>query len=219
MSADMKVEFWNIEDIKPYPGNAKIHEQSQVQSLANLIEKHGWTQPIVVDKDGVIIAGHGRRLAALHLNRDKVPVVVRRDLSKDQADALRLADNKIASQLYDVNLIQQELTRLAENDFDLSDMGFDEKELEFLTKDLGDIDMLSMVDDITEAVETQKRENVQKAEELDETAAPVGDAFGFKRVNVAQSRRIRQFMIQIENDTGKRGAEALMVFLDNIGVK
>lgn len=218
MSADLKIELWPINDLKPYEGNAKIHDHTQIETLARLIDVHGWTQPIVVDRDGVIIAGHGRRLAAIHLGRKTVPVVVRRDLTKDQADALRLADNRISSQLYDTDMIQKELARLAETDMDLSNLGFDEKELEFLTSDLGEINVDSMVDDINEAVETQKSENAQKVQELDEKVAPLADAFGFRHANVAQTRRIRQFMIKIENETGKRGIEALMVFLDNHGI-
>ena len=83
------IEIWDIKDLVPYEMNAKKHPQDQVEKLATAITKFGWTQPIVVWNNGEIIAGHGRRLAALHLGMKKVPVVVRSDLSKVEADALQ----------------------------------------------------------------------------------------------------------------------------------
>lgn len=219
MTNEIKVEIWSIDQLQTYKNNAKIHSDEQVATLAALIDKHGWTQPIVVDKDGVIIAGHGRRLAAIKLGRTKVPVVVRRDLSKAEANALRLADNRVASTSYDSSLIQMELADLAlDESIDLDILGFDTKELDFLTADLAGMDEGAFVADVGEAVEQQKTENTQKAAEVDAGAAGLGDAFGFKKVTVAQSRRIRAFMQECESDTGKKGADALMTFLDTIGI-
>jgi len=213
------IELWEISRLKPYENNAKKHPPEQIKTLANLIAKHGWTAPIVVDKDGVIIAGHGRRLASIELGLEKVPVVVRRDLTKAQADALRLADNKAASTSYDVEMLQSELAALAETDIDIRSLGFEDKELEFLTADLEEMDDSFFVDDIQDAVEEKKTENDETAKRLDETAAPLADAFGFRRLSVAQSRRVRSFMNRIEGETGKSGPEALMAFLDSFGVE
>lgn len=207
------VELWDIERLVPYEQNAKKHPADQIKKLATAIKAYGWTQPIVVDADGVIIAGHGRRLAALELGLKKVPVVCRKDLSKAEADALRLADNRVASTEYDTSLLQEELARLASEDIDLSSMGFDEKELTFLTADLGEFNDDVFIDDIGAAVEEQKAQNTQKAAEVDSSAAPVADALGFKRVTVAQSREIRELMGRAETRTGQKGADALLAVL------
>lgn len=211
------IEIWSVEDLVPYEANAKAHPADQVLKLANAITKFGWTQPIVVWKNGEIIAGHGRRLAALHLGLSKVPVIVRRDLSKAEADALRLSDNRVTSTDYDQAAIQTELRRLAVelegSSIDLLDLGFDAKEIDFSMADLGDISDDFFVEDISGAVETQKEENTRAIETTDDTAAPVTDALGFKRVTIAQSRQIRGLMGKAETLTGKTGVDALIDIL------
>ncbi|SER26465.1 ParB-like nuclease domain-containing protein [Faunimonas pinastri] len=216
-SDKISVELLPLESLKPYAGNAKIHSPEQVEKLAKAIQGLGWSQPIVVDRDYVIIAGHGRRLAALKLGLKKVPVVVRNDLSKEQANALRLADNRVASTDYDMKLINDELSELLKNGFDMDLTGFDLKEIEFAADDIGDLDLGAFVDDISAAVETQKTENAKKVGEIDESAAPIGDAFGFKRVTILQSRRIRAFMTKLEAETGKKGADAFLEHLNSAG--
>jgi len=80
--------------LKPYFRNAKKHSRAQVTSLANAIRRVGFDQPIVVDKDMVIIKGHGRQLAAIDCGLTLVPVVVRNDLTEMQVMAARIADNE-----------------------------------------------------------------------------------------------------------------------------
>lgn len=210
------IEIWDIDRLVPYAANAKKHPPEQIAKLARAIEKFGWTQPIVVWTNGEIIAGHGRRLAALELGLKKVPVVVRSDLSKPEADALRLADNRVSSTDYDQASIQAELRRLSDelmsSDIELGDLGFDQKELDFSLADLGDMSMDSFVDDVSTAVEEQQKQNESSIQQTDDTAAPVTDALGFKRVTIAQSREIREVMGKIETITGKSGAEALIEF-------
>jgi ParB-like chromosome segregation protein Spo0J len=207
------VEIKDITWLKPYAANAKKHPPEQIKKLAAAITKFGWTQPIIAWTDGSIIAGHGRRLAALELGLEVVPVVVRSDLSKVQADALRLADNRVTSTEYDMAAIQTELQAISDQldgSFSMEDMGFDEKELEFSLGDLSTMDTSFFADDIGAAVEEQKRANAEKVKETDDTAAPVGDALGFKRVTVAQSRQLRDLMNGIETKTGKKGVDALI---------
>ena len=210
------VEIWKVSDLVPYEANAKKHPEEQVIKLANLISKFGWTQPIIVWKNGEIIAGHGRRMAALHLKLEKVPVIVRGDLTKAEADALRLADNRVTSTDYDQELIGDELRRLNEalgldgEDISLTDLGFDEKEIDFTLSDMSEIDDSFFVDDVSSAVEDQKSANENAAEDIDETAAPVGDALGFKRITVVQSREIRSLMGKVEAALEKEGPDALI---------
>jgi ParB-like chromosome segregation protein Spo0J len=213
-----KIEIWSIDQVVPYTKNAKKHDDEQVATLAKLIETNGWTQPIVVDRDGVIIAGHGRRLAAIKLGRLKVPVIQRSDLTPAQANALRLSDNRVTSTAYHMDLLQDELIELsASGEIDMEHLGFSGKELSFLSvDDLAAVNLDSFIDDVGAAVENQKAENAKKAAETDGDKSAIGDAFGFKKVTVAQSRRIKSFMSQIEAETGEQGAEALMVFFDSI---
>lgn len=212
-----KIEVWEVSKLIPYEANAKKHPPEQIEKLATAISKFGWTQPIVVWANGEIIAGHGRRLAAIHLGLARVPVIVRRDLTRAEADALRLADNRVTSTDYDQELIQVELQRLSDElgslDIDLTDLGFDQKEIDFTISDLGEIDASLFVEDVVEAVEKQKVENEKKVEATDEIAAPVVDALGFKRVTIAESRLIRDAMLKIETKTGKKGAEAFVEFM------
>lgn len=215
----LKVEMWEIDKIVPYAKNAKQHPPSQVNALAKSLREHGFSQPIVVDADGVIIAGHGRRLASIANGWARVPVICRRDLSKEQAMALRLADNKLASDLYDTELLQSELSALNELGFDMDLTGFSGKELDFLTTDLGSFDDDAFVEDISTAVEKQKEENAEKAAEIDASDVPVAKAFGFTKISVAESRRIRSFMTRIETETSRKGIDALMHFLTEFGVE
>lgn len=210
INTDLAVELTEVDKIIPYEKNAKKHSEAQIEVLAGLIRKNGWTQPIVVDSDGEIIAGHGRRLAAVKLGLKKVPVIWRRDLSKAEANALRLADNRVASTDYDTALLQEELMSLEEAGIAVEELGFSEQELSFLTGDLTEMDEDVFVDDVSEAVEQQKEENKSKTEEIDKSQAPLGDAMGFKRVSVEQSRKIREFMTKVEQQTGLKGAEAFL---------
>ncbi|OCP21918.1 MULTISPECIES: ParB/Srx family N-terminal domain-containing protein [unclassified Ensifer] len=205
-----------VADLKPYENNAKKHSDDQVEKLSALINKYGWTSPIVTDGDLVIIAGHGRRLAALNLGLEKVPVIVRDDLSKDEANALRLADNRVASTDYDLELEQAELALLAEVEgIDLSILGYSEHELNFATSDLLEMEDTIFVEDVGAAVEKQKSENEAKTSEVDDVAAPVADALGFKRVTIAESRTIRDLMSRMEKSTGLKGPDALITFISD----
>lgn len=209
-----KVELWEVERLVPFEKNAKIHTDEQVDTLVGLIKRYGFTQPIVVDADGVIIAGHGRRLAARKMGLKKVPVIVRSDLTKAEADALRLADNQAASTQYDTELVQEELARLNDLDVDLSALGYDEKELEFLTADLEEFDDDAFVDDIAGGVAEQEEENERKTKEFDAEQVPVGKVLGFSRVSRDQARALQAHMDAATAETGKEGVEALLAWLD-----
>jgi hypothetical protein len=217
MSKRIELELWEVERLIPYAKNAKKHSKDQVVTLAGLIQKYGFTQPILVDAKGSIVAGHGRRLAAIHLKLAKVPVRVLYGYTREEVDALRMADNRVASTDYDTNLLAEELARLAELDFDLSGLGFNDQELDFLKgASTETIDDSLFIDDVGDAVETQKKENADKQEETDTAAAPVADALGFKRVTVAQSRKIRSFISALEATHEKTGVEALLAHINEV---
>lgn len=113
------------DELIPYPNNAKIHPPEQIDRLANGIKAFGWTQPIVVDKNNVVVIGHGRLLAAKQLMLDKVPVVRRDDLSEEEINACRLEDNKTNESPWDFSKLEEELAQLAIDGMDMTQFGFD----------------------------------------------------------------------------------------------
>lgn len=120
--------------IKPYYDNPKLHDAEQIAKLCDQIKLAGFDQPIVVDKDMVIIKGHGRFLAATKLCLDEVPVVINSKLTSEQAMAVRIADNRVAETGWDNEKLRSELATLQEADFDLALTAFDEDELDALLK-------------------------------------------------------------------------------------
>ncbi|NUF26347.1 ParB N-terminal domain-containing protein [Bombilactobacillus mellis] len=120
----MDVISMAISDIKPYPNNPRKNDDA-VTATANSIKEFGWQQPIIVDKDNIIIAGHTRYKAAKQLNMDTVPVVVAKNLSKEQVKAYRLADNKTGEiAVWDYEFLDDELANII--DFDMEDFGFEQ---------------------------------------------------------------------------------------------
>ena len=119
----MDVKLWKIGDVKPYEKNPRRND-SAVDAVAASISEFGWKQPIVVDKDGIIIAGHTRYKAAKKLRMKDVPVVVADDLTEEQVKAYRLADNKTGELAgWDFSALEEELEAIA--DIDMSLFGFD----------------------------------------------------------------------------------------------
>lgn len=120
----MQIEQRNIADVQPYGKNAKKHPEKQVNKIADSIREFGFNQPIVVDKEGVIIVGHGRYLAASMLGIETIPVV-ELDISEEKAKAYRLADNKLNESEWDMDLVIAELKGLSLESVDLT--GFSRK--------------------------------------------------------------------------------------------
>ena len=214
-----KIELWSISRIKPYALNAKKHPEEQIERLARAIKTTGWDQPIVVDKDGVIIKGHGRRLAALHLGLSKVPVIVRDDLTKEQADAARISDNATVSMQFDTKMLQEDLQRLmAASDitFTADDLGLSEKDKKLLLSKLDVPELEAIMDDTHDEIEKQKKEDADRVASADKEEMPLTEAFGFKKVSRDQGRKIALFMAEIEDSTGKKGPHALAQFLTEL---
>jgi DNA modification methylase len=133
---DLVVERWPIDRLIPYVRNARTHTEEQVAQVAASIIEFGWTNPILVGADAVIIAGHARLLAARKLGMTEVPVIVLDHLSETQRRALVLADNRLAlSAGWDEEMLRVELDSLKADSFDLDLVGFTDAELEELLSD------------------------------------------------------------------------------------
>lgn len=138
--SNQQIQQWPVDRLVPYEKNAKLHEPAQIKKIAKSIKEFGWDQPISIDQDGVIIKGHGRRLAAMELGMKFVPVVVRDDLTPEQVKAARIADNQVAKGGYDADMLAEEIGDLVDAEFDIENLGFDEDELSALLG--GDLDGL-----------------------------------------------------------------------------
>jgi len=152
----MQIEQRLLSELIPYINNSRKHSDDQVTQIAASIKEFGWTNPILVDGDNGIIAGHGRIMAAKKLGMTEVPVIELAHLSKEQRKALIIADNKLAlNSDWDSNLLAIELKDLQDLGFDLNLTGFNGDELANLLKP-EQVDGLTDEDSVPEALEEPK---------------------------------------------------------------
>ena len=113
----LKIEYVSIDSIKPYAGNAKLHPQEQIDQIKRSIELMGFDDPIAIWKNGEIIEGHGRLIAAQQLGMDKVPIIRLDDLTDEQRRAYALIHNKVTMNSgFDVEILNLELAEIGEID-------------------------------------------------------------------------------------------------------
>lgn len=128
---DLQVVLKATTSLKPYKNNARTHSAKQIQQIANSIQEFGFTNPVLVDENDRIIAGHGRVLAAEKLGMKEVPTICIRNLTEVQIRAYIIADNKIAANAgWDENLLAIELRYISELKFDLDLIGFETEEID-----------------------------------------------------------------------------------------
>ena len=135
----MNVESRLLADIVPYAKNAKKHDNRQINNVAESIKQYGFVQPIVIDRDGVIVIGHCRALAAKKLGMKEVPCVCVDDLTPEQVNALRIVDNKSNESDWDYDFLADELAELDLSYFDF-DFGIEDKEEDEAEEDNFDVD-------------------------------------------------------------------------------
>lgn len=130
MILPIQIELQPLDELLPYARNSRTHSEAQVAQIAASIHEFGWTNPILVGPDGVIIAGHARVLAARMLGMTEVPTIVLRHLSESQRRALVIADNQLGlSAGWDEAMLRDELQALGCEGFGLEVIGFSEAEL------------------------------------------------------------------------------------------
>lgn len=146
----LNIKYKLIKELKPYKKNAKKHNKEQVEQIANSIKEFGFTQPVIIDKNNEVVAGHGRILGAKKAGLKEVPTVCLEDLTEEQIKAYRLVDNKLNESEWDTELLNTELSELwdvGEIDMSLFDFDMDllqdeeptEKEVKFKTKEKHDV--------------------------------------------------------------------------------
>jgi len=123
----MKIEEIAIEDLVPYENNQRVHTEDQLHKIADSIKEFGFLAPCIIDKNNVLITGHGRVDAALIAGYKKVPCVRAENLDEDQANAYRIADNRLQDLSYfDDSKVALELQQLLDNEFPIWKTGFDD---------------------------------------------------------------------------------------------
>lgn len=145
----MKIETLSTASLIPYARNAKKHDASQVSKLAGSIREFGFNNPVLIDKDNGIIAGHGRVLAAQSLGLETVPCIRLGHLTDTQRRAYILADNRLAEigGGWDEEMLKLELADLTASDLDVAELGFEAESLKI------DADDISITDGFSETFE------------------------------------------------------------------
>lgn len=132
----MEIVYKKINELKPYENNSRTHDESQIKQICKSIKEYGWTNPVLIDEKGMIIAGHGRVEAGKKLDIKEVPCIVLSGLTEAQKAGYVIADNKMALNAgWNEELLKTELENLKELDFDLELTGFNIDELDELFKE------------------------------------------------------------------------------------
>ena len=149
MRKELEIIYKNTSDLIPYINNSRIHSDGQINQIAASIREFGFANPILVDKDNNVIAGHCRVKAAQKLGINLVPTIVLENLTDLQRKAYVIADNKLALNAdWDNDLLSLELSQLQSNGFDVSLTGFDDIANDFMPAsedEQGKLDELSPI--------------------------------------------------------------------------
>jgi ParB-like chromosome segregation protein Spo0J len=138
---ELQVRLCGVDQLVPFPSNARTHSETQITQIAASIKEYGWTNPILIGPDNVIIAGHARLAAARKLGLTEVPVIELGHLTEAQRRSLVIADNQLALNAgWDEELLRLELHALQEQDVDLDLLGFDVAELDRLLAPVDELD-------------------------------------------------------------------------------
>ena len=171
----LTINYRKTGELIPYINNSRTHSEQQVQQVAASIKEFGFTNPILIDEDSGIIAGHGRLQAAQMMGMDEVPTITLEGLTEAQRKAYVIADNKLAlNSGWDDELLKVELEILSDLDFDLDILGWDvlpdfKGEVDYSILDDDDLDdeLEGMTDDVKKAIQIEfEAQDYEEAAEL-----------------------------------------------------
>jgi hypothetical protein len=158
----LKIEYVATDDLIPYVNNSRTHSESQIKQIAASIREFGFTNPILIDEGGSVIAGHGRLVAAELLELDEVPTITLEGLTDAQRKAYVIADNKLAlNSGWDDELLKIEIETLKNLEFDVSILGWD-----ILPEFDGALDYSILEDDHEDAL-NEMQSGVKKAIQIE----------------------------------------------------
>lgn len=177
----LKIEYVATDDLIPYVNNSRTHSESQIKQIAASIREFGFTNPILIDEGGSVIAGHGRLVAAELLDLDEVPTITLEGLTEAQRKAYVIADNKLAlNSGWDDELLKIEIETLKNLDFDLDILGWS-----VLPDFAGEVDYSILDDDSHDEELDGYSDEVKKAIQIE------FDAFDYEEAKelIAQLRK------------------------------
>ena len=189
MTREVKVKSVKTASLIPYARNARVHSETQVSQLAASIREFGWTNPILIDEENGVIAGHGRLMAAQKLGQEQVPVIELTGLTEAQKKAYILADNKLAlNASWDSELLSIEVEELRAVGVDLELVGFSGGELEEILRDVwvSDLEAMGRIEatDSTAKGKLQITIEEKDREQIREAVTNLVDQLGLEGVTV-----------------------------------
>lgn len=216
-----KIIYRKISELKPYKKNAKKHTKEQVKQIANSIKEFGFTQPVLIDSNDNVVAGHGRCLGAKKAGLKEVPTLCLDDLTEEQIKAYRLADNKLNESDWDEVLLGQSLDEI--DGIDMSLFGFDlgeqmeQEEQKYTMKtNIPQYEIKGECPDLSELVDTSKtKELLQRIKESD---VP-DDVKKFLRLGAYRHLRfnyskIAEYYAQADKETQELMEDSALVIID-----
>lgn len=195
----------NIESLIPYARNSRTHSDDQIAQIAASIKEFGFTNPVLIDKENGIIAGHGRVLAARKLGLEEVPCIELSHLSDTQKRAYIIADNKLAlNSGWDEDMLRIELEELKLDDFDVDLLGFDEGEIGGILREVEELDEMPELpsgdkppfQQITFTLHDSQAEEVQRALSAAKATGPFIDSHNENSNGNALARICETFLTQ-----------------------
>lgn len=213
---ELQIKKRRVSTLYNNPNNARVHSEYQISQLAESIREFGFNNPLLIDEQGNVIAGHGRLEAAKQIGLTEVPVIVLAHLSDRQKAAFALADNRITlNSSWDMQKLTEEVSKLADKDFDLSLIGFSEEELDMM---LRSSDLLPDIDTYTPPTEAPgKLQQVQNPASLPPKPSASHDAYStFEMVMLHENKlRLVEILNNVRNDYAfTKLEEALMHVVD-----
>ena len=155
----MNIKNILVKDLIPYERNTKKHDKTQINNVAESIKQYGFVQPIVIDKNNVVVIGHCRLLAAKQLKMKEAPCVCVDDLTEEQVKALRIVDNKSNESDWDFDILPDELADLDFSGFDF-DFGGDLCEDDIKTKEREEIALNESISVVVECSDDEEAEAI-----------------------------------------------------------
>ena len=129
-TSEREIKYFNIADLQDYEKNTRYHTDDQIAQVEASIAEYGFTNPILIDENRVIIAGHCRKIAASGVGLEKVPCVILEGLSEDQKKALRIADNRLPqNSRWNIDLLIEEIGDLYNSGYNVDLLGFDDESM------------------------------------------------------------------------------------------
>lgn len=214
-----KPQMIELDKLIPYKYNSKKHSEEHIQHLMSLISEQGLVKEVTVDKDMIIIGGHGRVEACKRLGMKYVRIKIFDFLSKKAANILRITDNRSASEEYDMEKVKLEIQEIDVGnleDIDIKNMGFSTEEISKLFDDYNVIDDSALTRDLDQDIDDQIKEAEKDIERADEKTVSVAIALGFKAVPIASSRHIAKFIAGLQDEYGLSPEEAFVKFVKDM---